>query len=51
MATGVRLDFDDVTALNAALGSPEGEAAAADGAVRSAGASVHSAIYQLETVV
>jgi uncharacterized protein (TIGR02118 family) len=45
------LDFDDVTALNAALGSPEGEAAAADGALLSAGASVQSAIYQLETGV
>jgi uncharacterized protein (TIGR02118 family) len=45
------LDFDDVTALNPALGSPEGEAAAADGAVLSAGASVQSAIYQQETVV
>ena len=45
------LDFDDLAALNAAISSPAGEAAAADGAHLSANATVESAIYVLEDVL
>jgi uncharacterized protein (TIGR02118 family) len=45
------LDFDDLDSLQAAINSPAGEAAAADGAVLSAGATVSSTIYELETVL
>ncbi len=45
------LDFDDRAALNAAIGSPAGEAATADGVLLSAGASVQSMVYELESVL
>ncbi|MEV7021189.1 EthD family reductase [Kitasatospora sp. NPDC093558] len=44
------LDFDDITSLREAFGSPEGRATAADVAVLAAGASVHSMVYELEDV-
>ena len=42
------LDFDDLTALQDAFGSPEGQAAAADVAHLAAGASLRSMVYELE---
>ena len=44
------LDFDDAAALNSAVTSPAGEAAAADGAVLAANATVASTVYEVEDV-
>jgi uncharacterized protein (TIGR02118 family) len=45
------LDFDDVEALRAAFGSDPGRETAADVSALSAGAPVHSMIYELEDVM
>jgi uncharacterized protein (TIGR02118 family) len=44
------LDFDDMTALQEAFGSPEGRATAADITNLASYATVHSMIYELEDV-